>query len=89
MEKRVISLGATGSIGRSAADVVRSHPGAFEVVAVAARRSVAECEALAREMSARAYTGDDAAERAVAENDADVCIVATVGLSGLKPTRPQ
>jgi len=84
--KRIILLGATGSIGLNAADVVRAHPDAFEVVAVAALRSKEKCEALAKEFGARAYVGEDAALKAVEENDADVCLVATVGMSGLKPT---
>ena len=83
---RLILLGATGSIGTSAADVVRAHPGDFQVVAVAARRSREKCETLAREFGARAYVGDEAALRAVEENEADICLVATVGASGLKPT---
>ena len=83
---RLILLGATGSIGTSAADVVRTHPGDFQIVAVAARQSREQCEALAREFGARAYVGDDAALRAVEENEADICLVATVGASGLKPT---
>ena len=85
-QKRIILLGATGSIGTSAADVVRTHRDAFRLVAVAALRSRESCEALAREFGARAYVGEDAALRAVEENEADVCLVATVGLSGLKPT---
>ena len=85
-QKRIILLGATGSIGTSAADVVRMHRDAFRLVAVAALRSRESCEALAREFGARAYVGEDAAVRAVEENEADVCLVATVGLSGLKPT---
>ena len=85
-QKRIILLGATGSIGTSAADVVRTHRDAFRLVAVAALRSRESCEALAREFGARAYVGEDAAVRAVEENEADVCLVATVGLSGLKPT---
>lgn len=82
----MIILGCTGSIGSGAADVAKTHPGDFEVVAVAARRSSKRCEAVARELGARAYTGEDAALRAVEENDADACLVATVGLSGLRPT---
>ena len=70
----------------SAADVVRSHPDAFRVVAVAALRSREKCESLAREFGAKAYVGEDAAMRAVEENEADVCLMATVGASGLKPT---
>ena len=86
MAKRIIILGATGSIGMNAVDVVRSHPGEFSVVAVAAHRSREKCEALARALGAKAYCGEDAAVRAVEGNDADICLVATVGMSGLKPT---
>ena len=86
MKKRIIILGATGSIGSGAVDVVRTHPGDFEVVAVASRRSRERCEALAAMLGASAYVGEDAAFRAVAENDADICLVATVGVSGLRPT---
>jgi len=84
--KRIVILGATGSIGRNAIDVVRSHPDEFRAVALAALRSKDACEAAARELGARAYVGEDAALRAVEESEADVCLVATVGLSGLMPT---
>lgn len=86
MAKRLILLGATGSIGASAVDVVRAHPDDFRIVAVSAFRSRERCEALAREFGAKAYVGEDAAVRAVEENDADICLVATVGMSGLRPT---
>ena len=86
MAKRLILLGATGSIGTSAVDVVRTHPDDFKIVAVSARRSREKCEAIAREFGAKAYVGEDAALRAVEENEADICLVATVGASGLKPT---
>jgi len=84
--KRIILLGATGSIGTSAIDVVRTHPDDFRIVALAALQAREACEALAREFGAKAYVGPEAAVRAVAENEADVCLVATVGLSGLRPT---
>lgn len=86
MRKRLVILGATGSIGLNAIDVVRTHPGEFELVALAALRSKEACEALGREFGCRVYVGEDAALRAVEENDADICLVATVGRSGLKPT---
>ena len=79
-------MGATGSIGTNTVDVVLAHPDQFKVVACAALRSRDKCEALARALNARAYCGPDAALRAVEENDADICLVATVGLSGLLPT---
>ena len=84
--KRVIILGATGSIGTSAADVARTHRDDISVVAVAALRSRERCEELAREFGCRAYVGEDAALRAVEENDADICLVAVAGLGGLAPT---
>lgn len=84
--KKIILLGATGSIGLNALDVVRTHPDTFEVVALAVNRSKELCERLAAEFGAKAYAGEDAAVRAVEENDADICLVATVGLSGLLPT---
>ena len=86
MAKRVIILGATGSIGLNAIDVIRSHPGEFEVTALSALRSREQCEALARELGAKAYVGEDSALRAVEECDADICLVATVGMSGIRPT---
>ena len=86
MAKKLILLGATGSIGASTIDVVRSHPDDFKIVAVSAFRSREACESIACEFGARAYIGEDAALRAVEENEADICLVATVGMSGLKPT---
>jgi len=84
--KKLVILGATGSIGLNALDVVRTHPDDFEAVALAALRSKEKCEALAAEFGAKAYVGEDAAVRAVEENDADICLVATVGTSGIRPT---
>ena len=86
MSRRIILLGATGSIGTSAIDVVRTHRDDFTIVAVSAFRSKEKCEQIAREFGAKAYVGEDAAERAVEETEADVCLVATVGMSGLRPT---
>ena len=86
MLKRIILLGATGSIGTSTVDVVRTHPDDFRIVAVSAFSSSGKCEALAKEFGAKAYVGEGAALRAVEENDADICLVSTVGMSGLAPT---
>ena len=84
--KRIVILGATGSIGSGAVDVARTHAREFRVVALSVRSSRERAEALAREFGARAYVGEDSSVRAVEENDADICLVATVGMSGLKPT---
>jgi len=83
--KRIVLLGATGSIGSSACEIVRSHPDDFRIVAVAARSSRERAEAIGREFGARVHLGEEAALRAVEENDADVVLVAVVGLAGLLP----
>lgn len=83
--KRIILLGATGSIGASACDVVRTHPGEFRIAALAVRNNLAAASVLGREFGAKVYSGEDGALRAVEENEADIVLVATVGLSGLKP----
>lgn len=46
---RLVILGATGSIGTQALDVVRMHADKVEVVALAAGRRVDEAVAFARE----------------------------------------
>jgi 1-deoxy-D-xylulose-5-phosphate reductoisomerase len=51
--RRLVILGATGSIGRSAADVLDAAPGAFHVEAVAACRDVKGLAAVAKRLSAR------------------------------------
>ena len=84
--RRIVLLGATGSIGTSACDVVRSHPDDFRIVALSALKNRDAAEALGREFGARVYLGDDGARRTVEENDADVALVAVVGMSGLIPT---
>lgn len=84
--KKLIILGATGSIGMNAIDVVRTHPDDFKIVALSALRSKEKCDALAKEFDALSYVGEDAAVRAVEENDADICLVSTVGVSGILPT---
>ena len=84
--KRILILGATGSIGTSACDVVRTHPSDFCIAGLAVRSNRERAEALGCEFGAPVFCGEDAAERAVAETDADLVLVSTVGLSGLAPT---
>jgi len=64
--KRVVILGATGSIGTQALDVIARAPESFEVVALSAGTAHAELVALARRHGARriALADPDAAARA-------------------------
>ena len=84
--KRILVLGATGSIGTAALDVIRSRPDDFRVAGLAVRSRADEVERLGRTFGAPWFAGEDAAVRAVRETEADLVLVATVGLSGLAPT---
>ena len=51
--KRVVLLGATGSIGENTLRVLRAHPDALELVGVAANGSADKLLAIAREFGVR------------------------------------
>jgi 1-deoxy-D-xylulose-5-phosphate reductoisomerase len=70
--KRVVVLGSTGSIGRNVLDVVRRHPGEFEVVGLAAHRNVALLRAQAADHPGARVVVTDAA--ACAEIEADPAV---------------
>src|SRR5690554_5805948 len=53
-KKRLAILGATGSIGTQALDVVRAHPNDFEVVLLTAHRNIDLLAQQAREFRPRA-----------------------------------
>jgi 1-deoxy-D-xylulose-5-phosphate reductoisomerase len=62
MRKRVVLLGATGSIGQSALRVIAAHPDQLELVGVAAKSNGEKLAAIAREHRvAHAALYDDAA----------------------------
>ena len=84
--KKIVVLGCTGSIGKSAVDVVLTHPDDFRIVAVACRSNRELAERQAAQLGAKAYVGEDSAVKAVEESEADIALVSTVGLSGLAPT---
>jgi len=108
--RKIILLGATGSIGSSTLRVLRQHPDRLQLVGVAARTSVDELAAIVREFNVphACLTDSEAAERAREKEcfpvncalysgeeglteiasgpDADVVLVAVVGIAALRPT---
>ena len=97
---RIALLGSTGSIGRSTLEVVRRHPGRFEVVAMSANR---RADALAQQVREFApahvamadasaagdrgwRTGADAVADLAALDGVDVVVNAVMGAAGLAPT---
>ena len=74
---RLVILGATGSIGTQALDVVRMHADRIEVVALAAGRRVDEAVAFAREFGCKHLAFGDEGVRdatALAQLGDDVCV---------------
>ena len=91
MTTRLAILGATGSIGRQALDVVAAHPDRLRVTALASARSGKALADLARETGAettvlQSRDGDDALSELATRDDVDLVLVATPGIAGLAPT---
>ena len=99
--RRVVLLGATGSIGRQALDVIARYPDQFTVVgAVAGRDTTALVEVAVRHGLApeaavvvapstpdpRVSSGVEAACAVAARSDADVVLVGITGSAALLPT---
>lgn len=85
--RRVIILGSTGSIGTQALDVIRSNPGRFDVVGLAAGSNAAGVRAQADEFGVEdTALGAVDAEQLIRDVDADVVINGITGSVGLGPT---
>lgn len=84
---RLAILGATGSIGRQALDVVRAHPDRLRVVALGANRNMDGLTELAMEFpTARTALGANALAALATDPDADLVLVATPGVAALRAT---
>jgi 1-deoxy-D-xylulose-5-phosphate reductoisomerase len=84
---RIAILGATGSIGRQALDVVRAHPHRLQVVALGANRNIDELRRLAVEFpTARTALGANALAALATDPDADLVLIATPGVAALRAT---
>ena len=69
MSRRVTLLGATGSVGTSAADVIAAAPDRFEVHAVTARSNCAKLADTARKLGARrAVVAEEASLKALRDD---------------------
>jgi 1-deoxy-D-xylulose-5-phosphate reductoisomerase len=102
MKKRVAVLGATGSIGHSALDVLRKGKDDFETVLLTGHTNVQELLDLGREfpraalalsgperagMSGRpVYSGSRGLLEAIAESGADIAVNGIAGAAGLEPS---
>jgi 1-deoxy-D-xylulose-5-phosphate reductoisomerase len=84
---RLAILGATGSIGRQALEVVAAHPSRLRVTALSANTRGAELRALAARLNVtNVATGADDLVPLATADDVDLVLVATPGIAGLDPT---
>ncbi|MDQ6857654.1 MAG: 1-deoxy-D-xylulose-5-phosphate reductoisomerase [Chloroflexota bacterium] len=84
---RVAILGATGSIGQQALEVIAAHPDRLEVTALAAHTRADALATLAAKLGVtRVATGDADLTAIATADDVDLVLVATPGIAGLRPT---
>ncbi len=88
---RLAILGATGSIGRQALEVVAAHPEELRISVVASRSNAADLATIAQRFDARQVVFDrdggvDGLVDAATAKDVDLVLVATSGIDGLEPT---
>ena len=100
--RKVAVLGSTGSVGTQTLDVIRSFPGEFQVVGLAARRSLETLESQVREFHPALVSCEGSAdekasilsngcidcrmEDMVRRPEVELVVTATVGDVGLAPT---
>ena len=67
--KRIVLLGATGSIGENTLRVIAAHPDRLELVGIGARSSTAKLAAIARKFAVRHVALTDSAAASAARRD--------------------
>jgi len=83
----VAILGATGSIGQQALEVIAAHPDRLTVTALAAHSRGDALKAMATKLGVRHIaSGDDDLVGLATADDVDLVLVATPGIAGLRPT---
>jgi len=90
-KKRVVLLGATGSVGESTLSVLRKHADRFSLLGIAANNSQDELDNIAREFEVphqRLFkdSGIDGLMELSTLPEADIIIVATTGTVAVRPT---
>ena len=93
MKKRIILLGATGSIGKNSLEVIRQLPDEFEIVGITAHSNRSALEQIAAEfkvpntaLSGHDRNGYDAILDLIRDTDADIVINGISGAAGLMPS---
>lgn len=90
--KRILVLGATGSIGSSTLDIVRNEPEKFKIAGLSAHRDANSLTALATEFSADCTLLTSQASEAdiadfITRCEADIVVNGIAGAAGLMPSK--
>ncbi len=101
-KRRVLLLGATGSIGRQTLDVLKRHPDEFELAGISAGHNEEALHEIAGEFdgiqaasvlegnesrwTVPLFTGPDHVQKLMDAVDYDILVNAVVGFAGLAPT---
>lgn len=85
--KKIVILGSTGQIGRQTLEIIKAHPGEFKVVGISANKNIELLKQQVQEFKPTTFAvGEKDLERLATLKEADMVVVAVVGLAGLKPT---
>jgi len=85
--KKIVVLGSTGTIGRGVLDIVRAFPHDFKVVGLTTNTNIKLLKEQAAEFKPLdTGIGEKDLMKIATMKEADIIIVAVVGLSGLLPT---
>lgn len=85
--KKIVILGSTGYIGRQTLEIIRAYPKEFRVIGLSANKNRELLEKQAIEFKPIATSiGEKNLITTAALPEADLVVVAVVGLAGLRPT---
>ena len=86
MKKRTAILGATGSIGKNALDVISRDPDNFEVVLLSARSRINDLEQLQLKFPSAQIANSNEQIKAINEIKPDIVLNGIAGAAGLEPS---
>ncbi|MEM5948186.1 1-deoxy-D-xylulose-5-phosphate reductoisomerase [Spirochaetia bacterium 38H-sp] len=99
MKKKIIVLGATGTIGKNTLDVIKNNPDLFELAGISAHSKKKELLKIAKEYNINKtalsgtnkdsdvlFSGEDAVIQLLLETEADIVVNGIAGAKGLLPS---
>lgn len=89
--KKIVVLGATGSIGKSTLDIARNMPDDFKIVGITANKNKNLLEKLSKEFNCKcsltSVDQNDGIKKLIAETKPDIVVNGIAGSAGLEPSK--